>query len=58
MAERSKRCVSCNKEITNDTGSVEFKCPGCNKQVIIRCSQCKKLATKYKCKECGFSGPN
>lgn len=51
-------CLSCNKRITNDAGSVNFKCPNCGKMDIIRCSDCRKIAVKYTCPECGFSGPN
>jgi Zn-ribbon RNA-binding protein len=52
------KCISCKRDITNDPGSVIFKCPGCNKTEIIRCSKCRKIAAKYTCHECGFIGPN
>lgn len=51
-------CSSCNKDITNDSGSVTFQCPGCGKFEIIRCSHCRKIVAQYKCPECGFVGPN
>ncbi|MDD5178347.1 MAG: zinc finger domain-containing protein [Candidatus Nanoarchaeia archaeon] len=52
------KCISCNKEITNDGGSTKFMCPNCHETEIIRCSSCRKTAARYKCKNCGFEGPN
>ncbi len=52
------KCNSCKNTITNDAGSVKFKCPQCGKTEIIRCSACRKNATKFTCAECGFEGPN
>jgi len=49
-----KVCSSCNKEVTTDY--VEFKCPKCGKEKIIRCENCRKTVKTYKCK-CGFEGP-
>ncbi len=57
MAEKIY-CSSCKVRITNIGGSAVFKCPNCGKSEIIRCANCRKLATKYKCPECGFEGPN
>ena len=57
MAKELK-CSSCKKSIANDSGSVRFMCPNCGKQEVIRCLSCRKSATKYKCPECGFEGPN
>jgi len=51
-------CNSCKKLIANMRGSVNFKCPNCSKYDIIRCTSCRKLATKYVCPECNFEGPN
>ena len=56
MAE--KVCSSCKTRITNIEGSTIFKCPNCAGEEIIRCAQCRKIATKYACSKCGFSGPN
>ncbi len=53
-----KKCVSCKSKITNDTGSTTFKCPSCGNRDIIRCKNCRKIAAKYRCPECGFEGPN
>ena len=54
----TKACSSCRKQITNLSGTVEFLCPKCSKTAIVRCRDCRKTATKYKCEECGFTGPN
>ena len=51
-------CMSCKKQVTNETGSVKFMCPNCGKYEIVRCNHCRKIAAKYKCPECGFEGPN
>ena len=53
-----KVCSSCKTRIANDQGSVTFKCPACGKTEIIRCENCRKIAAKYKCNDCGFTGPN
>ena len=57
MAEELK-CTSCNVRITAIPGSAVFKCPNCGKQDIVRCAHCRKIVAKYKCKSCGFEGPN
>jgi predicted RNA-binding Zn-ribbon protein involved in translation (DUF1610 family) len=46
------------KPITNDSGSVTFKCPQCGEMTISRSTSERKLATRYKCAKCGFEGPN
>ena len=51
-----KKCSSCNKGIQE--GATIFLCPKCGKEEIIRCKDCKRLGTKYKCSSCGFWGPN
>ena len=58
MVEKKAICSSCKKDITNDVGSVKFKCPSCGKTEIVRCQKCRKIAANYKCAECGFIGPN
>ena len=57
MAKEIK-CNSCNKRVTNMNGVARFLCPKCGKHEIIRCAQCRKIAAKYACPECGFTGPN
>jgi Zn-ribbon RNA-binding protein len=56
--EKKLKCISCNKELTNDQGSTTFTCPHCGKMEIVRCAQCRKLGTKWKCSACDFEGPN
>jgi LSD1 subclass zinc finger protein len=51
-------CSSCKKKITNLQGTTRFKCPSCGKTEIIRCGHCRTIVAKYKCIECGFTGPN
>ncbi len=53
-----KICTSCKTNITNIRGSVEFDCPSCGKQKIVRCFKCRELGAKYICPGCNFSGPN
>ncbi|MBU0615683.1 MAG: DUF1610 domain-containing protein [Nanoarchaeota archaeon] len=53
-----EHCTSCKKSITNDTGTTRFNCPNCGKEEIIRCRHCREIASKYKCSQCGFEGPN
>jgi predicted RNA-binding Zn-ribbon protein involved in translation (DUF1610 family) len=50
------RCTSCGRRVEADSDWVEFKCPGCRKERILRCDSCKRLENTYKCK-CGFEGP-
>ena len=50
-------CISCKKEISSP-GSVNFKCPNCLKQDIVRCRHCREIASRYVCPKCDFSGPN
>jgi len=51
-------CMSCKKRITNMVGTTKFSCPNCGKFEIIRCEHCRKVAARYECPECKFSGPN
>ena len=51
-------CNSCKKKVTNLKGTTHFKCPNCLKDEIIRCGHCRKIASRYVCPSCGFSGPN
>ncbi|MFH1239968.1 MAG: zinc finger domain-containing protein [Candidatus Diapherotrites archaeon] len=50
-----KVCSTCNKEVTDNY--VEFKCPKCSKERIVRCLHCRSTSKPYTCKECGFIGP-
>ncbi|MBT4174441.1 DUF1610 domain-containing protein [archaeon] len=51
-------CTSCKAQLTNNKGSTKFKCPKCGQHEIVRCESCRKLATRYTCPKCEFSGPN
>jgi len=58
MTEEKLVCGATRQRITNDPGRSMFPCPKCGKETIIRGSQARKLAMKYKCSACGFEGPN
>jgi predicted RNA-binding Zn-ribbon protein involved in translation (DUF1610 family) len=51
------RCTSCGRRIEAEKFWVEFDCPKCRKNKIIRCEKCKRLVNNYKCPKCGFTGP-
>ncbi len=50
------KCVSCGRKVETEPVWVEFLCPGCGKESIIRCDKCKRMENPYTCK-CGFTGP-
>ena len=54
----SKLCSSCSKILLNDKGGTSFKCPKCGEFEVNRCGHCRKIAAKYTCPKCSFSGPN
>ncbi|MBS3170558.1 RNA-binding protein [Candidatus Woesearchaeota archaeon] len=56
--EKVLKCSASKTELTNDKGSVIFKCPKCGQADIIRSYHSRELATKYECPKCGFEGPN
>ena len=58
MVIKKEKCSSCKVDISNQKGIIRFNCPNCGKTEIIRCEHCRKISTKYICKECNFSGPN
>jgi len=39
-------------------GTTRFDCPQCGKHEIIRTLRARKMAVKYTCPSCDFSGPN
>jgi len=51
------KCTSCGKNVETEQNWVEFDCPSCTKQRIIRCEKCKMLENNYSCAKCGFTGP-
>ncbi len=52
------QCSATKRELTNDQGSVVFKCPNCLDADIVRSKMSRKLGSKYTCPKCGFEGPN
>lgn len=58
MEASDKICSSCKTKITNQAGVVEFLCPKCAKEKLVRCPKCRKNAVKYTCSQCKFTGPN
>ncbi|MBS3112405.1 RNA-binding protein [Candidatus Woesearchaeota archaeon] len=52
------KCSTTNVSVTNKKGTVVFNCPSCNKDRIVRSPLARKIGSKYKCKSCGFIGPN
>jgi predicted RNA-binding Zn-ribbon protein involved in translation (DUF1610 family) len=51
------KCASCGKRVEAEKYWVEFTCPKCGKEKIIRCEKCKRLENQYKCSKCSFKGP-
>jgi len=51
------KCTSCGKRIEAEDFWVEFPCPKCGKEQIIRCEKCKRMSNSYQCPKCGFTGP-
>jgi len=56
-AQSEMLCTSCGKRIEAEQFWVEFACPKCGKEKIIRCEKCKNLENPYHCSQCGFTGP-
>jgi len=54
----AKKCGAMNTRITNDKGSVMFKCPKCKDYEIVRSKHARQIVAKYTCAKCGFVGPN
>ncbi len=50
------RCTSCGITISGEAYT-SFKCPEGGEEEIVRCKKCRKQSNKYKCPECGFTGP-
>ncbi|MCL5675210.1 MAG: zinc finger domain-containing protein [Candidatus Marsarchaeota archaeon] len=47
-------CTSCGKLTIK---YAIFDCPQCGNEVIVRCHECRKTHTKYRCSKCNFEGP-
>ncbi|HII16860.1 TPA: RNA-binding protein [Candidatus Woesearchaeota archaeon] len=56
--EHKPVCISSKRRITNDTGAVQFPCPSCGKETIVRSKQAREIVAPYTCPSCGFTGPN
>jgi len=54
--ETDQRCASCGTRLVGK-GNTWFKCPGCGKQMLGRCAQCRDQSVEYRCPECGHEGP-
>jgi predicted RNA-binding Zn-ribbon protein involved in translation (DUF1610 family) len=52
-----KKCSTCGRSVVSEKLWVEFRCPACRKETIVRCEKCKRLENPYTCKSCGFTGP-
>ncbi len=50
-----KTCTTSNREVTNDY--VEFLCPSCGDEKIVRSMHSRVSAKTYTCPKCGFMGP-
>ncbi|MBS3128040.1 hypothetical protein J4410_02755 [Candidatus Woesearchaeota archaeon] len=48
------------KDITQpkQAGTTSFPCPQCGKTTIVRTRHERQIATKYRCAQCNFEGPN
>ncbi|MDI6806426.1 MAG: zinc finger domain-containing protein [Candidatus Aenigmarchaeota archaeon] len=57
MVEKMYRCTTCNVDVITKKYWVKFLCPACGEALIVRCSTCKGLSSKYTCPKCKFTGP-
>jgi predicted RNA-binding Zn-ribbon protein involved in translation (DUF1610 family) len=51
---KGKVCASCGRLSVE---YVEFKCPGCLEENIVRCYSCREKHTRYRCTKCATEGP-
>jgi LSD1 subclass zinc finger protein len=58
MVKKDLVCTSCKSKLIGTSGSVNFECPSCSKEEIVRCPSCRNDSIKYTCKNCSFVGPN
>ncbi|HUU07876.1 MAG TPA: zinc finger domain-containing protein [Thermoplasmata archaeon] len=56
MVGQEKACSSCGIRLVQSSETT-FPCPDCGRGTIGRCTRCRDQSVKYKCTECGFSGP-
>lgn len=45
-------------EKLHNVEGTSFPCPKCGKEIIHRTGTERKIASKYQCSNCGFTGPN
>ncbi|HIH08194.1 MAG TPA: hypothetical protein HA237_02365 [Candidatus Diapherotrites archaeon] len=50
-----KICSTTNTQVIGDF--VEFRCPGCFEEWIVRSHKARATSKTYTCKKCGFVGP-
>jgi|TARA_Y100000310_G_C20663985_1_gene806408 predicted RNA-binding Zn-ribbon protein involved in translation (DUF1610 family) len=55
---KEQHCSSCKVKISSSLGAVNFECPECGKEKIIRCKKCRVKVIPYVCSNCNFEGPN
>ena len=53
----NKICSTCRGHVMSKDNFVQFDCPDCGKERIVRCKMCKDLSNKYGCPGCEFTGP-
>ncbi len=51
---KMKKCTTCGR---GSDDYVEFTCPACSNQKLVRCKTCRENDNKYSCPACGFKGP-
>ncbi|MBS3144448.1 RNA-binding protein [Candidatus Woesearchaeota archaeon] len=56
--EKQLQCMTCHRPLENVKGNASFNCPQCEKHLIVRCFYCRRIAARYTCPNCQFSGPN
>lgn len=50
-------CSTCKTHVMARDNFVQFDCPECGEERIVRCRSCKNISNRYVCSKCGFSGP-
>jgi len=50
-------CTTCKTHVMAKDNFVQFGCPSCGDEKIVRCQSCKNVSNRYVCKKCDFTGP-
>jgi len=50
-------CTTCRTHVMAKDNFVQFGCPSCGDEKIVRCQSCKNVSNRYVCKKCDFTGP-